>query len=269
MSFVHNEHKARKRFGQNFLNDEYIINSIVDLINPSNEDVLIEIGPGLGALTRPTLDKVSHLNVIELDKDLVTRLKDDKKLSHKLSIFEADALTFDFSQFYKKNKKIRVFGNLPYNISTPLIFHLLTFHSLFLDMHFMLQKEVVNRMCAQPNSKAYGRLSVMTQYFCSVTPVLEVPPSSFTPQPKVDSAIVRLLPFDKIAQPTKSIKLLEKVTKIAFSQRRKTIRNSLKSLFEPDELISYGFDLKLRPENLTVEHYIYLSNKLFEKSQKI
>ena len=207
-SKIHLGHQAKKRFGQNFLNNEAVISDIVDAINPEPGENLVEIGPGLGALTEPVVERAENLSVVELDRDLVKRLSSHPFLAPHLTIYEADALSFDFSQLItseNSDQPLRIFGNLPYNISTPLIFHLLTFKDKVKDMHFMLQKEVVERMAASPNCKAYGRLSIMTQYQCQVIPVMEIGPEHFTPAPKVDSAIVRLIPHDDIKNPVKDI----------------------------------------------------------------
>jgi len=192
---VHQGHYARKRFGQNFLNDQYIIDSIVSAIHPQRDEALVEIGPGLGALTEPVGERLDKLTVIELDRDLAARLETHPFLGPKLTIFQQDAMTFDFAALaQERGQPLRVFGNLPYNISTPLMFHLFSYTGSIKDMHFMLQKEVVNRLVAGPGNKTYGRLTVMAQYYCQIIPVLEVHPHSFTPPPKVDSAVVRLVP---------------------------------------------------------------------------
>ncbi|MFM2482930.1 16S rRNA (adenine(1518)-N(6)/adenine(1519)-N(6))-dimethyltransferase RsmA [Celerinatantimonas sp. YJH-8] len=257
----HQGHQARKRFGQNFLSDDYIISQIVSAIYPQPGETLVEIGPGLAALTKPVAEQSSHLNVIELDRDLAERLRQRTDLAGKLTIYEADAMKFDFTQLLSDNgKKLRVFGNLPYNISTPLIFHLLSFAGQISDMHFMLQKEVVQRMAAGPGSKSYGRLSVMTQYHCQVIPVLEVPPESFEPAPKVDSAVVRLEPYEHVPYPAHNIQALDRVCKEAFNRRRKTIRNALGQLFTADQLEQLGVDVTLRPEQLSVADYVKLAN---------
>ena len=175
---VHLGHRARKRFGQNFLHDEFVIDGIVSAINPQVGENLVEIGPGLGALTEPVAREVDHLSVVELDRDLAERLRNHPTLAKKLTVHEGDAMKFDFTALASE-KPLRIFGNLPYNVSTPLMFHLFSFAGAVQDMHFMLQKEVVNRLAAGPNSKAYGRLTVMAQYYCKVIPVLEVPPEAF------------------------------------------------------------------------------------------
>ena len=258
----HLGHQARKRFGQNFLHDQAIISQIVDAINPEPGENLVEIGPGLGALTEPVIERAGDISVVELDRDLAHRLRHHPFLAKHLTIHEHDALKFDFSQLASEEKPLRIFGNLPYNISTPLIFHLLSFHDKVKDMHFMLQKEVVERMAAGPNTKAYGRLSLMTQYQCQVIPVMEIGPEAFQPPPKVDSAIVRLVPHSEIKNPVKSINALNQVCATAFNQRRKTIRNSFKKLIDADALESLGVDLSLRPENLSLDDYIRLANYL-------
>lgn len=260
---VHQGHTARKRFGQNFLSDPYVIDSIVSAIHPQPGQAMLEIGPGLAALTEPVAERLDHMTVIELDRDLAARLEVNPKLKGKLTIYQQDAMTFNFAELAKEiGQPLRVFGNLPYNISTPLMFHLFSYTNAISDMHFMLQKEVVNRLVAGPNSKAYGRLSVMAQYYCQVIPVLEVPPTAFRPAPKVDSAVVRLIPHDNIVYPVDDIRLLSRLTTEAFNQRRKTIRNSLGHLFTPEQLTELGLDLNMRAENISVEMYCKMANWL-------
>ena len=202
--------------------------------------------------------------MVELDRDLAHRLRHHPFLAPHLTIYETDALNFDFSQLVTDEdgtqRPLRIFGNLPYNISTPLIFHLLTFKDKVKDMHFMLQKEVVERMAASPNCKAYGRLSIMTQYQCQVVPVMEIGPEAFKPAPKVDSAIVRLIPHKTIENPVKDINALNTICLAAFNQRRKTIRNGFKKLINVEQLASLSIDANLRPENLTINDYIKLAN---------
>lgn len=263
----HLGHTARKRFGQNFLHDMNIIHSIVSAINPKKDQFLLEIGPGLGALTEPVAELVNQLTVVELDRDLAERLRHHPFLNKKLNIIEQDALLFNFREYFEslnlgENETIRVFGNLPYNISTPLMFHLFEFHDLIQDMHFMLQKEVVKRLCAAPNSKAYGRLTIMAQYYCQIIPVLEVPPTAFKPAPKVDSAVVRLSPYKKLPYPVKDVYWLNRVTTQAFNQRRKTLRNALSTLFSAEQLEALKIDLTARAENLTIQDYVRLANWL-------
>lgn len=257
---VHLGHQAKKRFGQNFLHNDAVISRIVDAINPEVGENLIEIGPGLGALTEPVVERAKKLSVVELDRDLAERLKHHPFLAPHLTIHETDALKFNFASLYEPNFPLRIFGNLPYNISTPLIFHLLTFKDKVQDMHFMLQKEVVDRMAAGPNSKTYGRLSIMTQYQCQVIPVMEIGPEAFKPAPKVDSAIVRLIPHHEIKNPVKHIETLNTVCLTAFNQRRKTIRNSFKKLISEEELNTLSIDANLRPENLSIDDYVKVAN---------
>lgn len=261
---THLGHTARKRFGQNFLHDDYIIDSIVAAIAPKFDDNIVEIGPGLGALTEPVASKVNCLNVVELDRDLAERLAKHPTLADKLKITQADAMQFDFGQLVTADKQLRVFGNLPYNISTPLMFHLFEYADKISDMHFMLQKEVVNRLCAGPNCKAYGRLSVMAQYYCKVIPVLEVPPTAFIPAPKVDSAVVRLEPYDTPPFIAKSLKILNQVCSMAFNQRRKTVRNSWRDLLSAEQLQEIGIDIGKRAENISVQEYVTVANYVYD-----
>ena len=264
----HLGHTARKRFGQNFLHDTHVIQNIVAAICPQKNQFLLEIGPGLGALTEPVAEQIDRLTVLELDRDLAERLRHHPFLHQKLNVIETDAMQFDFAQLYASEKlaeeqqKIRVFGNLPYNISTPLMFHLFKFCDIIQDMHFMLQKEVVKRLCAAPNSKAYGRLTIITQYFCQVMPVLEVPPSAFKPAPKVDSAVVRLIPHQQLPYAVKDLYWLNRVTAQAFNQRRKTLRNALSTLISPENLTALSIDLNARAENLSIADYARLADWL-------
>lgn len=264
---VHQGHLARKRFGQNFLNDQFVIDSIVSAINPLKNQAMVEIGPGLGALTEPVGERLDKLTVIELDRDLAARLQTHPFLAPKLTIFQQDAMTMDFGKLSEEmGQPLRVFGNLPYNISTPLMFHLFSYATAIADMHFMLQKEVVNRLVAGPDSKAYGRLTVMAQYYCQVIPVLEVPPSAFTPAPKVESAVVRLVPHATLPHPVKDIRVLSRLTTEAFNQRRKTIRNSLGNVFTAEVLNELGIDPAKRAENVSVAQYCQLANYLIDNA---
>lgn len=260
MSKQHLGHTARKRFGQNFLHDDYTIGQIVDAIAPQNGQNLVEIGPGLGALTEPVCEIVDKLTVVELDRDLAARLRSHPFISSKLNIVETDALSYDFTQLLVEDKPLRVFGNLPYNISTPLMFHLFSFANKVQDMHFMLQKEVVNRLAAGPGHKNYGRLSVMAQYHCQVMPVLEVPPSAFKPAPKVDSAVVRLIPHQDKPVKVKDEKLLNQICSQAFNQRRKTLRNSLKDSFSEQQIEALDINPGLRAESLSLADFAKLAN---------
>lgn len=236
-------------------------------INPKPGQNLVEIGPGLGAITEPVGREVDKFTVIELDRDLAERLRTHPELADKLTIHEGDAMRFDFTQLVKPNNKLRIFGNLPYNISTPLMFHLFEFHKDIQDMHFMLQKEVVNRLAAGPGSKAYGRLTVMAQYYCKVVPVLEVPPTAFVPPPKVDSAVVRLVPYEELPCPAKDLRLLDRVCREGFNQRRKTVRNCYKSLLSTEVLEELGVNPSMRPENLTLEQFVAMANWLADNPQ--
>jgi 16S rRNA (adenine1518-N6/adenine1519-N6)-dimethyltransferase len=262
MSQKHLGHTARKRFGQNFLHDQYVIDKIVSAINPQNGENLVEIGPGLGALTEPVAEYIDHLTVVELDRDLAKRLIHHPFLNKKLTVIEQDALKFDFSTLVKEENDLRIFGNLPYNISTPLMFHLFSFASKVKDMHFMLQNEVVKRLCATHGDKLYGRLSVMAQYYCQATPVVAVPPSAFKPAPKVDSAVVRLTPHKTPPADVKCIDTLQSVVTTAFNQRRKTIRNSLKELLSSEEISALGIKPELRAEALSLQDFALLANKV-------
>ncbi|WP_420935028.1 16S rRNA (adenine(1518)-N(6)/adenine(1519)-N(6))-dimethyltransferase RsmA [Alteromonas sp. A081] len=269
MSKTHLGHTARKRFGQNFLHDDYVIGKIVAAIAPKNEQNLVEIGPGLGALTDPVCEEVDRLTVIELDRDLAKRLRQHPFNGEKLNVIEQDAMTMDFSALAKEmpysDRKLRVFGNLPYNISTPLMFHLFDHAPCIEDMHFMLQKEVVNRLAAGPGSKSYGRLSVMAQYYCHVIPVLNVPPGAFNPPPKVDSAVVKLVPHSVPPVQVESLSTLERVCAQAFNQRRKTIRNSLKDCLSEDEITELGLDPKCRAETLSLTDFATIANAVSSK----
>lgn len=264
---VHLGHRARKRFGQNFLHDEMIIDKIVTAIDPKPSDNLVEIGPGLGAITEPVTDLSGQLTVVELDKDLAERLTQHPFLGPKLTVHQGDAMKFDFSSLIREEEKLKVFGNLPYNVSTPLLFHLFEFVDNIEHMHFMLQKEVVKRMVAGPGSKAFGRLSVMTQYYCHAMPVIDVPPECFKPAPKVDSAVVRLIPKKAEQRTAKSTKILNTVCLEAFNQRRKTLRNSLSNLLNAEELALLGIDASLRAENLSLSQFINIANWIYDNKQ--
>ena len=247
--------RARKQFGQNFLRDENIIADIVAAIAPDDQEVTVEIGPGMGALTRPVCRRLSHLHAVEIDRDLAQRLREDPVLGKCLTIHETDALSFDFSSLKEEGKALKIFGNLPYNISTPLLFHLLSYGPLISSMTFMLQKEVVDRLTASPGCKDYGRLSVMAQYRCRMYPLLAVPPEAFQPAPKVWSAVVRMEPWQEKPRTVADESLLEAVTAAAFSQRRKTIANSLGDYLEAGDFADLGLDRQLRAEDLTINQF--------------
>jgi 16S rRNA (adenine1518-N6/adenine1519-N6)-dimethyltransferase len=262
-------HKARKRFGQNFLHDAGIIRRIVRAINPKPGQHLVEIGPGLGALTEELLQEAGALDAIELDRDLIPVLRTKFfRYEDSFQIHEADALKFDFASLRTDDRPLRVVGNLPYNISTPLIFHLLSFSGQISDMHFMLQNEVVDRLAAQPGEDHYGRLGIMAQYYCRVEKLFKVPPGAFQPAPKVDSAIVRLTPYDQLPLVARDVHKLQEVVRTAFSQRRKTLRNNLKPLIDASTLETLGIDPQLRPERLPLEDFIRISDAISEQQQE-
>lgn len=255
-------HRARKRFGQNFLINQGIIRDIVRAIHPVRGDHIVEIGPGKGAITEQLAAACDQLSVIELDRDLVPWLKVKFEKHPGFQLHQADALAFDFEQLIRGDQPLRIVGNLPYNISTPLIFHLLSYADKVQDMHFMLQKEVVKRMAARPGESAYGRLGIMVQYFCEVEALFEVPPDAFDPAPKVDSAIVRLTPYKNLPYPARDHKTLEKLVNLAFQQRRKTLRNSLKNALPMTVIESLPVDVGARAETLSLETFVTLSNLL-------
>jgi len=258
-------HQARKRFGQNFLHDPGVIERIVRAIHPKPEDTLVEIGPGLGAITEEILAVNPRLQVVELDRDLIPVLRTKFFNYPEFRIHEADALSFDFSQLADGGRGLRIIGNLPYNISTPLIFHLLGQAGVVKDMHFMLQKEVVQRLAAVPGDNNYGRLGIMAQYFCKVQPLFEVGPGAFRPAPKVDSAIVRLVPHETLPHPAKDLGTLQAVVRTAFNARRKTLRKALGSLITVGQLQSLGINDGLRPENLSLADYVLIADLLVDQ----
>lgn len=254
------KHVARKRFGQNFLHDKYVLSSITEAIAPAPDDTMVEIGPGLGAMTEQLMRTLDKMHVVELDRDLVARLEKTYNPA-RLTIHAGDALKFDFGSIpVPAGRKLRVVGNLPYNISSPLLFHLAAFAPRVQDQHFMLQKEVVERMVAEPGSKTYGRLSVMLQWRYDMSLLFVVPPEAFDPPPKVESAIVRMIP---VAQPLACDGAkLEAVVLKAFSQRRKVIRNCLAGMFTEAQIIEAGIDPTMRPETVGLAQYVALANLL-------
>lgn len=253
-------HYARKRFGQHFLHDQNIIEKIVGAIAPKPDDHIVEIGPGLGALTTKILPLTKKLDVIEIDRDIIPKLIAQCTGLGELIVHETDALKFDFAKLNKD--KLRLVGNLPYNISTPLLFHILNNTTLIQDMYFMLQKEVVERMAAQPGEEAYGRLSVMLQYHCQAQLLFLVPPHAFNPPPKVDSAIVKLTPYASLPFVARNYGLFAEIVRTAFTQRRKTLRNCLRTLIDEKQLIALEIDPNLRPEKLSVEDFVKIANGL-------
>ncbi len=261
-TFDPSTHRAKKRFGQNFLHDEQIIDRIVNSVRAREGDNLIEIGPGLGAITKQILPIVKRMTAIELDKEIIPKLRFNCDRLGQLTILETDALKVNYREL-NENGPLRVIGNLPYNISTPLLFHLFGFLDLIQDMHFMLQKEVVLRMTAKPGSKVYGRLSVMTQSVCDTRLMFIVPPESFTPVPKVESAIVYLTPR-KIPLILKDKELFSSIVREAFNQRRKTLRNVWRDRISVEALTDLEIDSTLRPENIRLNEFVKVANFLSE-----
>lgn len=249
-------HRARRRFGQNFLIDPDIIQAIVSVIAPCNTDKIIEIGPGLGALTKPLLNKVEHLEVIELDRDLIRNLETLNNENNKVTIYSVDALKFDFSC---TDQPRRIVGNLPYNISTPLIFHLLDKLDCIIDMHFMLQREVVDRICAVTGDRNFGRLSVMVQAKCLTQNLIPVSAKSFSPIPKVESAFLRLIPHKIPLVPIELESQFKNTVRACFAQPRKTIANNLKNILSHDQISNANIDPAIRPQNLTLENLLTIT----------
>ena len=258
------QHRAKKRFGQNFLVDAGIIERILHSIKPQPDDHIVEIGPGLGALTQPLLNTVTRLDVIELDRDVIPVLE---KLegSSKLCIHNTDVLDFNFTEFVRthfRQCKLRIIGNLPYNISTAVLFHLIAHRNVIEDMHFMLQKEVVERIAAATGSHDYGRLSVMLQLYYNVCPLFAVAPQCFRPVPRVDSAIIRLTPRPEAAITADEHNSFEDLVRQSFSQRRKTLKNTLKGLCTTEQMLAAGVDPGKRPQQLDISDYIRLYREL-------
>lgn len=260
-----NKHRPRKRFGQHFLTDPSVIDGIVNAIAPQDDDVIVEIGPGPGAITAPIARQCKHLHAIELDRDLAARLRQQFADNDKVTIHEADALSFDFTQL---GTSLRVIGNLPYNISTPLLFHLLGQRSVIRDMHFMLQKEVVDRMAADPGSKAFGRLTIMLGSYLDIESLFDVQRESFDPPPAVTSAVVRLQPLAAADINISDQGVLANIVAAAFSQRRKTLRNALRNHATEEELHAVDIDPSLRPENVAIDDWIALANQLAQKADR-
>ena len=253
------QHRARKRFGQNFLTDPAVISRICDAIAPKEGELLLEIGPGQAALTEPLADSGANLHLLEIDRDLAARLRARFATRDNVTIHEVDALKADFGVI-SGGEPFRLAGNLPYNISTPLLFHVLQWSDLVRVMPFMLQREVVNRLAAEPGSKAWGKLSIMCQYHCAVTSLFEVPPEAFSPAPKVQSAVVRLVPHDSPPVRIDDMDRFQRLVSQAFSQRRKTLRNSLRGLVEASTMEAAGIDPGARPETLGLAEFAGLSN---------
>ena len=257
---IHASHRARKRFGQNFLHDPGVIDRILHAVSPDPADHLVEIGPGQGAITGELLQRGCLLDAIELDRDLVQRLRQRFGTQPRFRLHSADALRLDFCSLAKEGELLRIVGNLPYNISTPLLFHLLDQARCIRDMHFMLQKEVVERMAAAPGSRTYGRLSVMLQIRCKVENIFPIGPGAFSPPPKVESAFVRLTPWREPPHPVTDFGRFSRIVSAAFSQRRKTLRNTLKPLVPPEVMEKCGADPALRAEQLSPAKFACLAN---------
>jgi 16S rRNA (adenine1518-N6/adenine1519-N6)-dimethyltransferase len=249
-------HVPRKRFGQNFLVDASAIAAIVEAVAPRPQDRLVEIGPGLGALTRPLAARLDHLHAIELDRDIISRLRAEFPPA-RVTVHEGDALRFDFGAL---GPRLRVVGNLPYNISTPLLFHLARHAGAILDIHVMLQKEVVERMVAAPSASEYGRLSVMLQYRFVMVDVLAVAADAFRPVPRVESAVVRMAPHARLPYPARDEAVFAKIVTAAFAQRRKTLRNALRGYFNAADFERLGVDAELRAQDLGVEEFVRLAD---------
>lgn len=256
-------HRARKRFGQHFLTDPGVIDAIIRAIHPARQDIIVEIGPGQGAITGALARQSGHLHAIELDRDLAAKLRRQYDGNPAVTIHEADALSFDFASL---GERLRIVGNLPYNISTPLLFHLLNFRERILDMHFMLQKEVVRRMAAAPGSKAYGRLGIMLGCHLNIEALFDVERESFDPPPAVTSAVVRLDPLPPGTFDIEDEAGLSTLVATAFMQRRKTLRNALSKVAEATDFETVGINPGLRPEQVTIAQYVSLGNHLCRKS---
>ncbi|AUM13790.1 16S rRNA (adenine(1518)-N(6)/adenine(1519)-N(6))-dimethyltransferase RsmA [Ketobacter alkanivorans] len=263
------QHKPRKRFGQNFLEDPGIIDHIVSAIAPQNNDLMVEIGPGLGAITEHLVDQVGQMAVVELDRDLIPNLRISFATRNNFHIYEGDALKFDYNRIPSDlgGEQMRIVGNLPYNISTPLLFHLISYQNQIADMHFMLQKEVVDRLAAGVGENSYGRLGIMIQYYCRVEPLFLVPPTAFNPPPKVDSAIVRLVPHETLPITTQCTRSLNKIVTTAFTQRRKTVRNALKSVADDALLEQAGISPEVRPEQVSLAQFARLTDLVLATDQ--
>ena len=256
----HDGHRARKRFGQNFLSDPNIIRKIIDGIRPQAGELMVEIGPGLGAMTDPLIQRLGHLHVVEIDRDLIARLH-ERYTPAQLTVHEGDALKFDFGSLVGEDAQpLRIVGNLPYNISTPILFHLADYAAQVKDMTFMLQKEVVMRMVAAPGTEEYGRLSVMLQYRFRMGRLFDVPPGAFRPAPKVMSSIVRMAPLPPEQLGARDEALLGRIVTAAFGQRRKTLKNTLRDFLSDDDFATLGIDSGLRGEKLSVADFVAIAN---------
>ncbi len=260
---------ARKRFGQHFLEDQTVLDEMLNSIAPKANDHLVEIGPGQGALTHYLIDQSQHFDAIEIDRDLVRHLKTLFADKPYFKLHEADALSFDFRTLRLDKQKLRIVGNLPYNISTPLLFHVFDQLDCIQDLHFLLQKEVVDRLCAAPHSADYGRLSIMAQYYCTNLKLFEVGPEAFDPPPAVTSAFIRMLPRSHSELQALKVQHLSLIVREAFNQRRKTLANALKHLISSAELLELNIDPKRRPQELSVAEFVALSNHYSKQHAKV
>lgn len=256
---------SNKKLGQNYLINKKIINKIISTINPKKQDVLVEIGPGLGSLTKQIIKLINFLKLIEIDKNLVFFLK-NQSFNNKIKIYNENAIKFDYKKIIKNNNKIRIFGNIPYNISTKLLFHLLKYYKNIKDITFLMQKELAARIAAKKNNKTYGRLSVIIQYLYKVKLIFNIPPNSFKPKPKVYSTLIQLTKKNNLNICNNYIKYLIFITKISFNKRRKIIKNSLKNFFSISELVKLGINYNLRAENLSIHEYCILAKYLFKNN---
>ncbi|TDJ31540.1 MAG: 16S rRNA (adenine(1518)-N(6)/adenine(1519)-N(6))-dimethyltransferase RsmA [Gammaproteobacteria bacterium] len=255
-------HRPRKRFGQHFLHDPAVIDRIISALGAAPDDHIVEIGPGEGALTEPLLERVNRLDVVELDRDLAARLKERAEDPGKLRVHQGDALEFDFCSLATNGEQLRVIGNLPYNISTPLLFHLLEQRECIADMHVMLQKEVADRIVATPGTSDYGRLGVMIQFYCDVERLFRVSAGAFRPPPKVESTMLRLRPLPRARFEVRDEAVFAELVKQAFGQRRKTLRNAAGRLLDTAQIEAAGVDPGLRPQQLSVEQFARLSDQI-------
>lgn len=260
------KHQARKRFGQHFLKDGDVLDKLLLAIRPQPTDHIVEIGPGRGALTQRLLPAVQQLDVIEIDRDLVMLLQDHFSTENNLNIHQGDVLNFDFTVLKTNDQLLRIIGNLPYNISTPLLFKLFSYRAIIKDMIFMLQKEVVERLTAPVSAPHYGRLSVMAHYFCDSYALFSVPPQSFSPPPKVESAVIYLTPRQQ-PPAVNDLQLFSDIVREAFSYRRKTLRNCLKKYLSVTQLQTLSIDPQQRPQELTVEDFVKISNMVSSSNQ--
>lgn len=257
---THYPHQAKKRFGQHFLHDRNIVAKMLRALSLQTSDRVVEIGPGLGALTFPLLEQLPRLDVVEIDRDVIAWWQQQPQAQGKLHLHAQDALQLDLANLRAADEPLRIVGNLPYNISTPLIFHFLQQRVHIRDMLFMLQKEVVDRITAEPDSRDYGRLAVMVQYFCDTHYLLHIGPGAFSPPPKVDSAVVYLKPWATLPHVAHNPEHFAAVVAQAFAQRRKTLRNTLKGMISPEQMESIGIDPQRRAETLSVADFVRLAN---------